>query len=127
VFVVTGDTDEAMNAAAVACRRQIAFYGSTPAYRKVLELHGWGDLHGELHRLSRDRRWDDMGALIGDDVLRAFAVVAPLAEVGAAVLARCEGTIDRVLPAYPAGLPEDAVDGILDEMRKGSRDGQRQG
>ena len=33
-------------------RKQIAFYGSTPAYRKVLELHGWGDLHTELHRLS---------------------------------------------------------------------------
>ena len=41
-----------MTATAVATRKQIAFYGSTPAYRKVLDLHGWGDLHTELHRLS---------------------------------------------------------------------------
>ena len=42
-----------MAQAAVGVRKQIAFYGSTPAYRKVLDLHGWGDLHTELHRLSK--------------------------------------------------------------------------
>ena len=45
IFVVTGETEEQLAAGAVGTRKQIAFYGSTPAYRKVLELHGWGDLH----------------------------------------------------------------------------------
>ena len=47
-----------MAASVQATKQQIAFYASTPAYRKVLELHGWGDLQSELHRLSLDGRWD---------------------------------------------------------------------
>lgn len=127
VFVVTGETDEAMETAAAAFRKQIAFYGSTPAYRKVLELHGWGDLHTELHRLSREGRWDAMGERVDDEVLHAFAVVAPVAEVATALRKRCDGVIDRVLPAFPAGLSEDVIDAVLDEVRKGSGDGQHQG
>jgi hypothetical protein len=109
-------------ASAAATRKQVAFYGSTPAYRTVLDLHGWGDLHVDLHRLSREGEWDAMGELIDDEVLQAFAVVAPLPELAGALWARCDGVIDRVLPAFPAGLSEDAVDGVLDELRNGSRD-----
>ena len=70
VFVVTGDDDAEMAADATGTRKQIAFYGSTPAYRKVLELHGWGDLQTELHRLSLEGEWDAMGSLIDDEMLR---------------------------------------------------------
>jgi probable F420-dependent oxidoreductase len=117
VFLVTGATEEAMATAAVGVRKQIAFYGSTPAYRKVLDLHGWGDLHTELHRLSKQGGWDAMGELIDDDVLGAFAVVAPLSELATALRQRCDGAIDRVLPAFPAALDEDAVAAVLDEVR----------
>src|SRR5204862_5710564 len=48
VFVVTGRNEEEMAAAAKGVREQIAFYGSTPAYRGVLDLHGWGDMQTEL-------------------------------------------------------------------------------
>jgi probable F420-dependent oxidoreductase len=117
VFVVTGDTEEAMAEAAIGVRKQIAFYGSTPAYRRVLDLHGWGDLHTELHRLSKQGQWDAMGELVDDDVLDAFAVVAPLDGLAKALRQRCDGAIDRVLPAFPAGLGEDAVAAVLDEVR----------
>ena len=120
VFVVTGETEEQMTAAATATRKQIAFYGSTPAYRKVLDLHGWGDLHVELHRLSREGEWDAMGRLVDDDVLDAFAVVAPLPELANALVARCDGVIDRVLPAFPADLSEDAIDRVLEAVRSQS-------
>ena len=82
-FVVTGTDDESMAAAAKGVRQQIAFYGSTPAYRPVLELHGWGDLQTELNTLSKRGEWVKMGELIDDDVLDAFAVVCPLDEVAA--------------------------------------------
>jgi probable F420-dependent oxidoreductase len=118
VFVVTGETAEEMAVAAAATRKQIAFYGSTPAYRKVLDLHGWGDLHVELHRLSKQGRWGDMGALVDDDVLGAFAVVARLTEVADGLRSRCAGVIDRVLPAFPAGLSENAIDAVLDQVRQ---------
>ena len=81
MFVVTGDDEAELATGAVGTRKQIAFYGSTPAYRKVLELHGWGDLHTELHRLCKLGDWDAMGSLIDDEILETFAVVAPLDEV----------------------------------------------
>ena len=76
-FVVTGETDEEMERSAAATRQQIAFYGSTPAYRPVLEIHGWGDLQPELNALSKRGQWVEMGTLIDDEILNALAVVAP--------------------------------------------------
>jgi alkanesulfonate monooxygenase SsuD/methylene tetrahydromethanopterin reductase-like flavin-dependent oxidoreductase (luciferase family) len=74
-FVVTGTTDEQMEQAADAVRKQIAFYGSTPAYRGVLEIHGWGGLQDELNTLSKQGKWHEMGDLIDDEILNTFAVV----------------------------------------------------
>jgi probable F420-dependent oxidoreductase len=75
-FVVTGTTDEEMAASTAGVKQQIAFYGSTPAYRPVLELHGWGELQDELNRMSKEGKWKEMGELITDDILNVFAVVA---------------------------------------------------
>jgi probable F420-dependent oxidoreductase len=94
-FVVTGADDETTQKADQAVRQQIAFYGSTPAYRPVLELHGWGELQSELNTLSKRGEWVKMGDLITDEVLEAFAVVAPLEKVASEVRARYEGLVDR--------------------------------
>jgi probable F420-dependent oxidoreductase len=100
VLIATGDNDAELAAATAAVRKQIAFYGSTPAYRRVLELHGWGDLHTELHRLSLEGEWDTMGSLIDDEMLAGFAVVGPVDTIAAALKSRCEGAVDRVLPIF---------------------------
>ncbi len=100
VMVATGENDSELAVATAVVRKQIAFYGSTPAYRRVLELHGWGDLQAELHRLSLDGEWDTMGSLIDDEMLAAFAVVGPLDTIAAALKARCAGSVDRVLPIF---------------------------
>ncbi len=117
VFVVTGIDDAELAAGAVSTRKQIAFYGSTPAYRKVLDLHGWGDLHTDLHRLSLQGEWDAMASLIDDEVLEAFAVVAPLDGVAAKVRERCDGVIDRVLVGFPSSVEEATVMALLQELR----------
>ena len=117
VFVVTGADEAEMAAAATASRKQIAFYASTPAYRKVLDLHGWGDLQTELHRLSMEGQWDTMGTLIDDEILDTFAVVAPLGELAAALRARCDGIIDRVMVGLPPRTPDSTVRAFLDEVR----------
>ncbi len=96
LFVVTGSNDEETAAAAIAVKRQIAFYGSTPAYRGVLELHGWGDLQGELNRLSKEGRWVEMGDLIDDDVLATFAVTGTPEEVPGLLRRRYGDVVDRV-------------------------------
>lgn len=74
-FIVTGTNDEELERAAAGTRQQIAFYGSTPAYRAVLEAHGWGDLQDELNTLSKRGEWTEMGRLIDDTILNTFAVV----------------------------------------------------
>jgi probable F420-dependent oxidoreductase len=117
VFVVTGEEETELAAAAAATRKQIAFYGSTPAYRKVLDMHGWGDLQDELHRLSLRGDWDAMGSLIDDEILDAFAVVAPFDGLAAKLRDRCDGSIDRVMVGLPKSLSEERVVAVLHELR----------
>jgi probable F420-dependent oxidoreductase len=117
LLVVTATNDAELEAAADSTRKQLAFYGSTPAYRKVLELHGWGDLHPELHRLSLQGQWDTMGSLIDDEMLDAFALVAAPDELANKIRDRCGGVIDRVLPGFPSHVSETAVSAVLHELR----------
>jgi probable F420-dependent oxidoreductase len=96
VFVVTGTNDEEYERAATGVRQQIAFYGSTPAYRGVLEAHGWGDLQTELNTLSKQGEWVEMGRRITDDIVDAFAVQGRPEDVPGLVLGRFGDVIDRV-------------------------------
>jgi len=94
-LIATGSTDEERAVAAKRVRSQIAFYGSTPAYRGVLELDGWADLQTELNSLSRVGDWDRMGELIDDEVMDSFCIEAPLDDAAPRVLARFGDLIDR--------------------------------
>ncbi len=116
-FVVTGPTESDVAAAAKAVRQQIAFYGSTPAYRPVLELHGWGDLQTELNTLSKQSEWVKMGELIDDEVLDAFAVVCPLDEVGTRIKARYGDVIDRFSFYIPYEMDAEAWSVVLAGFR----------
>ena len=119
-LVVTGRTEEEMAAADRGVRRQIAFYGSTPAYRPVLELHGWGELGVELNRLSRstdDDRWVRMGELIDDEVLAAFAVVAEPDALGPALVERFADIVDRFTFYTPYELDEAVLAPAIEVLR----------
>jgi probable F420-dependent oxidoreductase len=96
LFVVTGATEEELAAARRGTQQQIAFYGSTPAYRGVLELHGWGDLQTELNSLSKQGEWAKMGDLIDDEILTTFAVVGEPEQIGAELRRRYGGVVDRL-------------------------------
>ena len=117
VFVVTGSDEAEVATAAAASRKQIGFYASTPAYRKVLELHGWGELQTELHLLSLEGQWDAMATRIDDEILSTFAVVAPVDQLAAALRERCDGIIDRVMVGLPSSASEETVRAFLDEVR----------
>jgi probable F420-dependent oxidoreductase len=95
LFVVTGTNEQELATAKQAVQQQIAFYGSTPAYRPVLDLHGWGDLQPELNSLSKQGEWVKMGELIDDDVLNAFAVVAEPDGIAPELIKRYAGVVDR--------------------------------
>jgi probable F420-dependent oxidoreductase len=95
-FVVTGNNEQELSTAAAGTRQQIAFYGSTPAYRPVLDLHGWGDLQDRLNSLSKDGKWAEMGALITDEVLDTFAVVGEPESIAPELHKRYGDVIQRI-------------------------------
>jgi probable F420-dependent oxidoreductase len=95
-FVVTGNNDEQLAAAAQGTRQQIAFYGSTPAYRPVLELHGWGGLQDDLNAMSKQGKWVEMGELVDDEILNTFAVVGEPERIGSELRRRYGDVIERI-------------------------------
>ncbi|MEX2326497.1 MAG: LLM class flavin-dependent oxidoreductase, partial [Pseudomonadales bacterium] len=74
-FVISGKDEKSFEAAREAAKGRISFYGSTPAYKNVLAVHGWGDLQGELNRMSKEGKWKEMGGLITDEMLNTFGIM----------------------------------------------------
>jgi probable F420-dependent oxidoreductase len=95
-FIVTGNNESEMSQAAAGTRQQIAFYGSTPAYRGVLDIHGWGGLQDELNTLSKQGKWVEMGNLINDEILNTFAVVGSPEQVAPELKRRYDDVIQRI-------------------------------
>jgi probable F420-dependent oxidoreductase len=95
-IIVTGRDEAQFAESHEAVRKQLAFYGTTPAYTPVFELHGYGELAPELRRLARDERWDDMATLIPDDLIETIAVVGEPHEIAAKLAARLKGISESV-------------------------------
>lgn len=95
-MVVTASTDAEFHAVKESARNQLAFYGSTPAYRPVLDCHGWGDLHPRLNALSKEGRWQEMARLIDDEMLETICVVGERHEIAKRLHARMVGIADGV-------------------------------
>lgn len=102
-IVVTGRTDAELDAAKRVHRRRVAFYASTRTYHPVFELHGWKELGERLHALSLDGRWDEMTALVSDEMAAQFATIAPLAELGDALRQAWGGLLGTL--HLPTDLP----------------------
>lgn len=100
-----------------ATRKLLAFYGSTPAYKPVLDIHGWGDLQPELNALSKQGRWAEMGALIDDDVLHTIAACGTPAQVAAHIRDRVDGISDRICIYQPGPIEVQLLAQIVDELR----------
>ena len=107
VFVVVGDDEAELAQGMAATRKQLAFYSSTPAYRPVLEAHGWGELQPELQSLTRQNRWSEMNALISDDMLCEFAAIGTPEQAAAIMRDRFSGLVDRLAPTAVYDLRPD--------------------
>ncbi len=95
-MVVTWTTDEQREIAIRSAKDQLAFYGSTPAYAPVLDIHGYGDLHADLNRMSKAGQWADMAAIVPDDLVAQLAVLGPRNEIAAKIVARTRGFTESV-------------------------------
>ena len=104
VMTATGLSEETYKKAIQACKSGIAFYASTPAYKGVLEAHGYGDLQGRLNLLSKEGKWGEMTSLIDDELLNTVAVVAETPEeVAQEIKKRYSDQGDRITPAFYSG------------------------
>lgn len=101
-----------------ATRRLLAFYGSTPAYRPVLDIHGWGELQPELHSLSKQGRWAEMGGLITDEVLGTIAACGTPKQIAEHIRQRAEaaGGSGTVCLYQPGPIAVDALAAVVDEL-----------
>jgi probable F420-dependent oxidoreductase len=95
-FIAVVHNDEQEAKARRAMRQQVAFYGSTPAYRPVLDVHGWGDLQPELNAYSKRGANEEMSALITDEMVDTITIIARPDTLAAEVRARYGGVADRI-------------------------------
>jgi probable F420-dependent oxidoreductase len=107
VIVVTGNGAAGEQSAGEA-RQTIAFYASTPSYRRVLAHHGWEEVGERLSRLAAAGRWGEMPGLIDDEMLDTFAVIASPAQLADRLHERYATLLDRISP-YRRFDPDDPI------------------
>ncbi len=120
VIVACGRTDEELETAK-GVRSVIAFYGSTPAYRPVLDVEGWGHLQPEFNALSKRGDWARMGTLVTDEMIDTIGVHGTPSECAREIVTRYGGWADRVcayFPGYPAD--DDLIAEFTDELHEAS-------
>lgn len=117
-IVAMGRTEEELAAASAGVRWLLAFYGSTPAYRPVLDVEGWADVQPELSRLSKEGDWPAMLGLVTDEMLATLAVRGTPEECAAEIGRRFGDVADRVCGYFPGyDAPLDQVRDLADALR----------
>jgi probable F420-dependent oxidoreductase len=101
IFVIPIDDPKEAAAYEAEVKRQISFYASTPVYRTVFDLEGWGDVADRLKTLAARGRWDEMPGLITDEMLDRLALRGNWAELPGLALKKYEGLLDRVSYYFP--------------------------
>ena len=115
-FIVARDTEEERAEGVAFVKQQISFYGSTPAYRPVLDLHGWGELQDELKAMTKRGEWDRMPELISDELVETFAVVGTPEEAVAEVKRRYGDIATRITFPLP-DMDEERRRALFDTLR----------
>ncbi len=116
IFIATGADEEQFEKSKAAIKHRIGFYGSTPAYKPVLDLHGWGDLQPMLRQMTKENKWDQLADPITDEMLETFAAVGEPAEAASIVRDRVGGVAGSVV--LDSSLPADALAAQMAVLRE---------
>ena len=118
-FVATGRDAAATAQAFEIVRGRVAFYGSTPGYWPVLEMHGLGDLGRELNAMSKAGKWNEMSSRIADDVVHLFAAVGTHDEIAGRIEQRFGGVSDALnLRADSSSAGGDVPPEIIQQIKR---------
>jgi probable F420-dependent oxidoreductase len=107
-LIGTAPDEQTLRSVAETVRARVAFYLSTPSYRRTFEHHGWGDIARQASDLSRERRWGDLPGLVDDEMLYTVATVGTHAEIGAMLRERYADRVDRIEFSIPVRDDRDA-------------------
>jgi probable F420-dependent oxidoreductase len=118
-FIATGKDEESTAKMFEVVRGRVAFYGSTPGYWGVLELHGLGDLGRELNMMSKAGKWAEMSSRVSDDVVRLFAAVGTHKEIAKRIEERFGGLSDAInMRADSSGAGDDVPPDLLQDIKR---------
>ena len=117
-FIVTGPDDTAVARMFEWVRMRIGFYGSTPSYWPVFELHGLGDLGRKLNTLSKQGKWAEMTSSISDDVVHLFAAVGTHREIAGAIERRFGNLSDAVYASINSTIRSDLPPDVLTDIHR---------
>jgi probable F420-dependent oxidoreductase len=116
-FIVARDSAQEREAGVQLVRGQIGFYGSTPAYRRVLEIHGWGDLQDQLNAATKRGEWDKLSQMVDDEVLNTFAIIGTPEEAVAELKRRYGDVVTRITLDLSSDLEPERRAALLEELR----------
>ena len=117
-FVVTGKDDEAVQKLFDWVRYRVAFYGSTPAYWPVFEVHGLGDLGRKLNAMTKAGQWDKIAGEVSDDVVHLFSAVGRHDQLEKAVTERFGGLVDSISASASSSKPSDLPPGLIQDLQR---------
>ena len=119
-LVGTAPDEAALARVAETVRARVAFYLSTPSYRRTFELHGWDHIARAASDVVREGRWDDLPALVDDEMLHTVATIGTHDEIGPKLRERYGPRVHRIEFSIPIDTPDDAetLRAILTELRQ---------
>ncbi|MEJ6669562.1 MAG: LLM class flavin-dependent oxidoreductase, partial [Pseudomonadales bacterium] len=117
-FMVSGNDEATFEAEKLAAKNRISFYGSTPAYKQVLGVHGWGDLQIELNALSKQGQWAEMSNLISDEMLNTMGIMAAPSDIVPEIKQRYGDFMDRTSGAF-GFVDQDTRTAMVAALRAG--------
>lgn len=110
-------TEKSIGRANAVVRGMLGFYGSTPAYRPVLETHGWGDLQPELRRLTKEGHWDQLGSVFSLEQVETLSVVGTAESVGLELKSRLGSIADRLALSIPQGISTNDLSTLISAVK----------
>ena len=119
-LVATAQDEISLETVAESVRARVGFYLSTPAYKAAFEVHGWGDQVDQAASLSREQRWDEIPALVDDEMFHTIATVGTYENIASLLSARFGSLIDRMEFSIPVNNADDAslLTSMLNELRE---------
>jgi probable F420-dependent oxidoreductase len=117
-FLISGSDEASFEREKQTAKNRISFYGSTPAYKQVLGVHGWGDLQIELNGLSKQGRWADMAELVTDEMLNTMGIMGGPETIVPEMKARYGDFTDRTSGSF-GFVDDDLRRDMVAQLRAG--------